>query len=47
MSDPTNPDPADNSSQAPPPPPPPPPKQPDDNPPMNPNPYMGGGSTRP
>jgi len=47
MSDPTNPDPTDGSSQAPPPPPPPPPKQPDDNPPMNPNPYMGGGSTNP
>lgn len=44
MSDPINPDPT-NTGQAPLPPPP--PKQPDDDPPMNPNPYMGGGSTPP
>jgi hypothetical protein len=42
MSDPTHPDPT-AGSQAPPPP----PKQPGEDPPMNPNPYMGGGSTPP
>ncbi|MDQ1745569.1 MAG: hypothetical protein QOE23_3908 [Pseudonocardiales bacterium] len=45
MSDPNKPNPAGSGPV--PPPPPPPPKQPDDNPPMNPNPYMGGGSTPP
>jgi hypothetical protein len=41
MSHPVNPDPTDGDQVLPPPP----GKQPDDNPPMEPNPYMGGGTT--
>ena len=41
MSEPTNPDSSDDSDEELPPPP---DKQPDDDPPMDPNPYMGGGT---
>ncbi len=41
MSEPVNPDPSDDSDEELPPPP---DKQPDDDPPMEPNPYMGGGT---
>ena len=43
MSEPLEPDPSDDSDQELPPP----DKQPDDDPPMEPNPYMGGGATPP